>query len=366
MRVLKLKPSLFIIHTVKHTSGLSYRQEGREERQEGRSEITTYTGIKTIADVDEYKRARAVRAQIETKLTGKEGLGAVKSAFAGGLFAPDTPQTWERLQTLQDEITTILDDFRATARIEQITSRIIVFKIMGENRMLLESITDQIIEALENMREAVASADPKRIRKALQDARGLPAILPPAQSAALGALMNDLSSRARKITKLAGEQGANLDQWTALSDTAPIDAAALELFDEAGTIEADNLPIIDSGSLDIEGGALDVFEAAQIDAADIDETEAAALEADTLDAAQIDNSELYDKAQDWADTEQEPEPKPENPIKSAREIGKAQALNLFEALDADDAEAQEAADALRLLKQAERAARIIDRLAANG
>jgi hypothetical protein len=303
MKIISLKPSYFLIHDVKHSGGIHYRIADRETTEEGRTERATWNTTRTIEDKAAFDAARATRARIESIM--KQETGAAVSDITGGLFAPATPDTLDAIRRANERITEEIDAYsRDHDGGNRLTSRIIVFKIEGENKALLEAITGQISDALRDLKSAVERADFAAIRAALKSVKGLEKILPDEKAQALTGLVEGMRARARELSKAVNKQGLTLDQITALRDAAPVDMAALEILEAPGALD---MSAPDGGALETDqtpdaapAPALATFDAAELETDQTPDAPAGAP-APALDARALetDQTSARTRADDW-------------------------------------------------------------------
>lgn len=346
MRTITLKPSLFIIHDVKHSGGIQYRISDRESETEDRTERTNWKTERTISDLDAFNAARATRSRIENLMRSETG--AAVSDITGGMFAPDAPETWEALEAaqlkIQEEIETYRRDFDGGNRL---TSRVIVFRITGENRQILEALRDQIADGLEALKAAVMDANPDRIRAALKSLKGMDKVLNPEAAARLAGLMDTYRAKAREITAAVKKQGKSIDELRQEMNASPIDAAELAIFEDAPDTIAP-LPAIDAAEFQTEEAETAAAPAPPTPGAlefETDQTEERAAAPATLDGLETDTTPAPDPDQ-WDDPcpRRRPDPDPDHG---------APMLDL----DAMDAEAITPAAAAALIRQDAREAR---------
>ncbi|OQA83500.1 MAG: hypothetical protein BWY28_03133 [bacterium ADurb.Bin236] len=235
MRLIDLKPSLLILHDVKLRGGIQYKVLERSEEMDadGKQERAEWKTERIIYDKAEFDAARALRARCETLL--QTTTGAARSDI--GLFAPDTPQTFAAIEQAEAEITAMIDEFKRDAYFNELYSRVITFRIQSDNRQALEAVAEMISDGLSQLKEATAAADPKAIRAALKNMRGLDKLLPDQKSDELKSLIDTMREKARKLTKEINKQGRAItdDEVIKLMDTAALDRAQMVIFETEPT-----------------------------------------------------------------------------------------------------------------------------------
>jgi len=316
MEIRDIKPSLFIVHDVSMTGGVSYTQEDKTRIDTGNenAEEETWKGRKRIFDVAEYNKARTLRQQIITLLKSK--LSAADSKI--GLFAADTPETVDIIQETEEEIAELLDEFHVNfndgtgARYCTLTSSIISFRIASDNRQALEAISRRITDGLTRLKNATEAADVKEIRNTLKSLKGFDKLLPEVKSDALKTLVEDMRARARTLNKEINKNGKAIDELTEYTDSAAIDSAEFIIFNDGEEIEIPETPAIDANT----AGLIAVAEeesnnsADNIPAIDADEfifdgfeeeEESTELASVTVSEFSQDNTPERDKSEDWQD-----------------------------------------------------------------
>lgn len=307
MRVIKMKPALFIIHDVKHSGGISYKIQDRESREEGKQELSEWRTTRTIDDKTAFDAARACRSRIETAL--RKETGAAVSDITGGLFAADMPATWEALERAQEIISEELETFRRDYDSgNKLSSRIIIFKVQGENRALLDALSEQVSDGLDDLKRAVNAADVTQIRAALKSIKGMSQLMPPDAAARLENLMNNYRAKAREINAAVNKQGKSLDEIRQQMDASPIDAASLEIFEPAPDFRP-ALDTLDAGQFQTEEAETPTGAPTGADTAEF-QTEAAPAslpgELDAPAGLQTDETPEADRADDWTETPEAP------------------------------------------------------------
>lgn len=243
MRRINLMPSILILHDVKLRGGIQYRVMDRIAELEEKKETAEWKTKRTIFDKVEFDAGRALRARIENLM--RTATSAASSDI--GLFAPDTPQTFDAIRDAEREIQALIDTFHTGAYYNRISSRVITFRIQSDNTQALEAVSDLIQDGLEDLKTAVKAADVKSMRAALKDLKGFDKLLPDTASAELQKLINDMRKKARDLNRLVNKQGKKLDDSdvTTLLDAANIDAAEMVIFEIEETDTGDAIPAAD-------------------------------------------------------------------------------------------------------------------------
>jgi len=237
-----LRPGLLVSLATRINGGVSYSKrtiESAHLTSEG-AERARWETERTIADAEEFDRAKVARSKARNMVTG------VCAASAFGLLCPES-----RVSDLEEAVSAarrIADEFNAGARLSRVSVYVITGRIAPDDVEAVRAINSEVRELLAAMADGVRSLDPKAIRDAADRARNLGAMLSPEAAARVSRAIEVARSAARKIVK-AGEQAAGVIDAAVVRAITDQRVAFLD-FDDAEEV-APAEPAVDGRALDL-------------------------------------------------------------------------------------------------------------------
>lgn len=207
-----------------HARGCArYRQKNVQERRDGKSLEGEWEGEKTVEDVDEH---RAMRAAYNA---ARRRVASVGYETLAGTYVP-----YERGAALEEAIREayeIVREHNEAAACTGIEGGFMAFALTGENEAAAAAVLQRAQDTLGQLQQAIRSADPKSIRAALRDARGMDAVFSGSRGQALSDAFQDARRIAREIVRASKSGDDSLD---ALCSAANDVRTARMLFAELG------------------------------------------------------------------------------------------------------------------------------------
>jgi len=227
-----LQPGWLVINDTHIHGCTNYTAKNRREHRMGARLEGEWETEKTVIDVDEQKAVYKAGGQV-IGCIAKVGYYTVAGTFVP--YHKEAELTEALIQARQ-----ILHDYNATAKHTRLAGDFIVLQITGDNSVVAESIWRRVRDAMDDLDAAIESADVKKIRRTLTNAKRIDEMLPAAQAQHLRQAFDG----ARKIATVISKSSDGLD--SALSDLQDqmksVDTARLMFVESVDTTEDGTRP----------------------------------------------------------------------------------------------------------------------------
>ncbi len=212
--------------------GIQYRRGQEDVEQEGQREKATWETVRVLSDKDEYKKATSLRGKCKREIE-KLGVDSVLGVIMDKARIADLEST---VTAYQEEI----DAFNAAANFSTMRFAVVRFEVKGDNEVALESMLSDMRDTLDALREAVANADYKEIRKVIQMMKGYATVLPGDAAKQVTNAIDDARVQARQIRRALEKRGEQLEEVQNQVSTASVDMARFALLDTESTDSAED------------------------------------------------------------------------------------------------------------------------------
>jgi hypothetical protein len=213
---IKILPGYMVALSTRVKGGIAYERIETDHQVEGKEDVTTWTTIRRIIDVDEYQRAQQVRTDAR-KLVAAQ----CRWTVFGQICPPDNI---DNLNAAIGEARDLIEAFNETA--EHSTIRLFTLKgeIANDDVEAIESISGSIRDLLGDLNDAVQGGDVKIIRSVAAQAKTMASLLDQQQHAqgALGRAIKAARRVASAIALKVEKEGVELADVLAAANTSAI------------------------------------------------------------------------------------------------------------------------------------------------
>lgn len=233
-----LKGCWLVWYPVSVSGGCTYTQTDRKETREQQDakvkEEAEWKAKKVVDDVDEYRKANALRNRAKRRI---RGLGA---PAAPGIVLVPLERSVE-LDSRRADMTKVVTEFNADSVYSKVSFRCYKYPIAGENEVLLADMLGQLRVTLEELKAAEQAADFKGIKSVLDRLAGFDAVLPESAADYLQRAVVDARAQARNIEKSLEDKSKTLEELQMEMQTSQVDFARFAVMQPGDTLdEVDN------------------------------------------------------------------------------------------------------------------------------
>jgi hypothetical protein len=249
IKKISLKPSFLVYDGLRLKSGVRYRQTDRITKTVGKGELVTYKGERTIADVKEFKQAKALRERLwRLLLRDPDTQEDICTHTIVGLICP-----WEKEGKFDITVSKIYDEIdKNNFETCKMYFSPVKFVITPDNTPATATIARSIIEILDGLKTALENADYKGIRSYLRNTRGLSTIWPDDIGVNLDKALNSCRKQANDIAKELRKAPNNFEKVKKGLDISKIDLARAQFLEIEGVNEdSKKIPKINHRYLEI-------------------------------------------------------------------------------------------------------------------
>jgi hypothetical protein len=199
MQANTLRPGLLVSLKTSSRGNVRYDKIDLDAHDEGAAAIAKWETTRTIADQEEYERAKKAQGRASTLIR------RVCSVSAFGLLCPEANA--DLLEQAIRDAQDVVDAFNATATLTRVGVYVIVGRVAQDDAEAVRAINSEVRELLDDMSRGVERLDVTAIRNAANKARQLGSMLTPSAQAKVQFAIDSARSAARKIAA-AGESAA--------------------------------------------------------------------------------------------------------------------------------------------------------------
>jgi hypothetical protein len=199
MQANTLRPGLLVSLKTSSRGNVRYDKVDLDAHADGAAAVATWETTRTIADQEEYERAKKAQGRASTLIR------RVCSVSAFGLLCPESNA--DALEEAIREAQGVVDSFNATATLTRIACYVIVGRVAQDDAEAVRAINSEVRELLDDMARGVDRLDVMAIRNAANKARQLGGMLTPSAQSRVQIAIDTARSVARKIAA-AGETAA--------------------------------------------------------------------------------------------------------------------------------------------------------------
>jgi hypothetical protein len=242
MRTATLRPGLLVSLKTSVRGGVEYTRtdlEAAKERADGAIESRWETQ-KRIEDPAEFERATV------TRNAARRMISKVCASSDFGLLCPSDRET---------ELAKAIEEARQLARLHnenatrtQIEIFCIAGRIAQDDAEAQRAINSEIRGLISEMEEGIKAADPERIRKAANVAKGLGTMLTEDAGRKVSAMIEEARAAAREIVKRVQKEGETAATVVAECKVEALNAARFAFLDYEEPKPVEALPIVASAA----------------------------------------------------------------------------------------------------------------------
>lgn len=203
MQTSTLRPGLLVSLKTSTRGNVSYEktdlEDSRKQGKKGSVDVKRWETARTIADADEFERAKKARSGAVSAIR------KVCAWSAFGLLCPESDA--EDLETAIKEAREIVDQFNETAEITRVHVYVMVGKIAADDVEAVRAINSEVRDLMRDMTDGLKNLDVQTVRQAAQKAKSLGQMLTPEAEGRVTKAVELAREAARKIVK-AGDEGA--------------------------------------------------------------------------------------------------------------------------------------------------------------
>ena len=210
LRTLVIRPGLLVSLKTSIRGGVSYQRrdlaaETAAEVPEtaaaeaARIAVSTWETTRTIADVEEHRRAVEVRGRCRTIIARH----CIASTF--GMLCPQSREA--ELQAAVSEAQALAAEFNAGARFSRVDVLTLTGRVAADDVQAARAIGSEVRELVASMEAGIRAADPDAIREAASKARALAGMLSPEVAGKVSASVEAARAAAREIVRRVERDG---------------------------------------------------------------------------------------------------------------------------------------------------------------
>jgi len=224
----QLKPSFIIVGDVAVRGGVQYTVNNPDEWEEGSEHHKRWETHRTIFDPEEYNSGRATKARLQRQLN------EVCTRSAIGLICPYEFE--DRYREIVESIKSEIKDWNDIAKTCKLSFYPVEFEIEGANQKVAEALMRQLIELMEDLREALNKGDFKEVRNLLRNKKGFSEILPDDLGQDLREALESAREQAKELAKQARENADQFELVQRAVDTSKVSLARLAFVEYADEV----------------------------------------------------------------------------------------------------------------------------------
>lgn len=238
-----LRPGLLVSLKTGIAGNVSYRKTALAHSLQGKTDLTEWETLRKIADVEEHRRAVAVRS--DATYTVKR----VCADTAFGLLCAE--ENADKLTAAIAEARSKVDAFNREARITRLTFYVITGRVEADDAEAIRSIRSEVASMMIAMERGVQALNADAVRDAAKRARAVATMLSDdgrLQVERTVALARDAASKIAAAAR-AGESAAGVIDAEALASIIAARTSFLDLDDDGQGIVT---PVTPGRALDLE------------------------------------------------------------------------------------------------------------------
>lgn len=205
MNTTTLRPGLLVSLKTSLTGNVSYSKNTleSEHRDDAGAEKARWETERTIANPDEFKKAKEARSKAASAVRSICAL----SAF--GLLCPESKG--EELAAAIVKARKIADEFNETSELTRLSVHVITGRVAPDDVEAVKAINSEVRELLAAMSDGVSNLDVSKIRDAASRAKQLGSMLTPEAEARVKIAIDTAREAAKKIVKAGEAAAAEID-----------------------------------------------------------------------------------------------------------------------------------------------------------
>lgn len=190
MQTSTLRPGLLVSLKTSTRGNVSYEKLDLD-LETGTSELKKWETTRTIADVEEFERAKKARSGAVSIIR------KVCAWSAFGLLCPESDK--DDLETAITEAKQLIEDFNATAEMTRVHVYVMVGRIAADDVEAVKAINSEVRDLMADMERGLKNLDVQAVRQAAQKAKSLGQMLTP-----------DAEGRVMKAVELARKAASDI------------------------------------------------------------------------------------------------------------------------------------------------------------